>query len=103
MCCSFLIVFQQQIQHPGFELIVILSAFLSELVNLFSRCYFGKMATESYENMADSLFKCNWYDLPTKLQKYIIIMIGNTQTPIYYHGFGLAVLNLLTFNKVSKT
>lgn len=68
---------------------------------MFLYCFFGKLASESFEQMADCLYECNWYGLPVGLQKYFILMIGNAQRPLYYHGFGIAVLNLKTFSKVS--
>lgn len=52
--------------------------------------------------MADTLYEASWPDLPIELQKYFIVMIGNAQQPLYYHGFGMAILNLQTFTKVSK-
>lgn len=55
------------------------------------------MATESYEQMADRLFESKWPDLPVYLQKYFIVMIANTQKPIYYHGFGVANMKMETF------
>lgn len=71
--------------------------------NLFLYCYFGKLATESFEKMADCLYDCNWYEVSIQLQKFLIIMIANIQKPIYYYGFRLAILNLETFTKVSDT
>lgn len=59
--------------------------------------YFGIKSTESFENMCDCVFNANWYDLPVELQKYFILMIMNIQKPIYYHGFGVSILNLNTF------
>lgn len=43
--------------------------------NLFFYCSFGKMATESFEQMADCLFEANWQKLPIQLQKYLIIIV----------------------------
>lgn len=71
-------------------------------LNLFFYCYFAKLATESFLKMGDSLYESNWTELPFELQKYLIVMIGNMQLPMYYHGFGVAVLNLETFTSVSK-
>lgn len=71
------------------------------LFTLFLYCFYGKIATESFENMADCLFEANWEILPIQLQKYVVIMIGNAQRPLYYHGFNIAFLNLETFTKVS--
>lgn len=73
-----------------------------DLLNLFVLCFFGKMATESFENMNDCLFESNWTEYPIQLQKYFILMIGNSQREINYHGFGIAILNLNTFAQVRK-
>lgn len=71
------------------------------MANLFLYCYFGKMATDSYLKMTKSLYESNWIDHPVQLQKYLILMIGNMQRPLYYHGFGIAKLNLETYTTVS--
>lgn len=68
--------------------------------NLFVYCFFGKVATESFATMADSLYEANWQNLPIELQKYFILMIANANRPLYYHGFNIAILNLETFSKV---
>lgn len=65
--------------------------------NLFLYCFFGKLATESFEKSAECLYECNWQDLSVKLQKYLVLMIANSQKPLHYHGFGVAILNLQTF------
>lgn len=52
--------------------------------------------------MCDCVFEDNWHVLPAELQRYFILMIANMQKPIYYHGFGVAILNLNTFVKVSN-
>lgn len=93
--------FHQQMKHPDFGIVSVLVSMTLGLFNLFVYCYVGKMATESYTRMFDCLYECNWLDLSREHQKYFIIMIENTQRPLYYHGFGIAVLNLETFTKVS--
>lgn len=90
----------QQSKHIDFSIWILLMACSMASLNMFVYCFFGKMATESFEQMANSLYEINWPELPIRLQKYIILMIGNAQRPIYYHGFGMAVLNLETFGKV---
>lgn len=67
---------------------------------MFLYCFCGKIATENCERMADALYESNWHDLPNDLQQYFVIMIGNAQQPLCYHGSGLLVLNLETFTKV---
>lgn len=79
---------------------MVLIMFGYDILCLFVYCYFGKLATESFLNMSDGLYQSNWFKLPVNLQKYFVPMIQNTQRPLYYHGFGIAVLNLETFTKV---
>lgn len=60
----------------------------------------GQLATESYEQISDSLYESNWQRLSSDLQKYIILMIRNMNIPLVYHGFDVFVLNLTTFTAV---
>lgn len=75
-------------------------AFQMGLLNLLVYCYFGKLATDSFFRMGESLYEVNWQELPIALQKYVILMIGNMHRPLHYHGFNIAILNLETFGKV---
>lgn len=94
--------FHQEMKHPSFGLVSLLISVPIGLSMLFLYCYFGKTATDSLAKMSDCLWHCNWQDLSLKHQKYLIIMIQNTQRPIHYHGFGIAVLNLEIFTTVRK-
>lgn len=70
---------------------------------LFIYCYFGKIATDSFEKMSDFVYlKMEWHILAPKLQKYVVLMIENMQKPIFYHGFHVAVVDLNTFIRVRK-
>lgn len=89
-------------KHVDFEFFVLMNDFLVGTVNLFVYCYFGKLATESYEKMAECLYESNWHEKSYHLQKKILLMIENIQEPVVYHGFGVAVLNLSTFVKVRR-
>lgn len=89
-------------QDPSLDVVLLLVAGMVATANLFLYCFFGAMGTESYEQMAICLYKSKWYERPTHLQKYFIIMIGNMQRPLYYHGFGLAILNLQTYSTVNS-
>lgn len=75
--------------------------FLLATLNPFVYCYFGKSATESFLQMADSLYEANWIERSVVVQKYFLLAITNAQRPLFYHGYGIAVLNLDTFTKVS--
>lgn len=69
--------------------------------NLFIYCYFGQKATNSFDKITDYLFEFDWLKLPVSLRAYLIPTIANAQRPMYYHGFGVAILSLQTFNKVN--
>lgn len=82
------------------NILALSTAAATGLANLFVYNYFGEMANNSFRRMPDDLYEFDWKDLPIQLQKYIILMLGNMQQPLYYHGFGVANLNLETFGKV---
>ncbi|XP_031638083.1 odorant receptor 85c-like isoform X2 [Contarinia nasturtii] len=92
-----------EFKHPDAALAFLFLAIMVNLTNLFVYCYFGKLSSLSYEQMAYSLYEFNWQRLPVKLQKYLVLMIGNMHRPIFYHGFGFFILNLETFTKLLKT
>lgn len=93
----------QQIKHIDFDITLLVMAVTLALSNLFCYCYFGATATGSYEEMSDGLYNCKWSELSVDLQKYFVVMIANAQRPLYYDGFGIAVLDLQTFTKLIKT
>lgn len=92
----------QQLQHMNVNMTIVVHAFFAISMTPFLYCYFGKSATDSYAKMADRLFESDWQKLPIELQKYLILMIANMQRPLYYHGFGIAALDLETFIKVKE-
>ncbi|XP_031636677.1 odorant receptor 49a-like [Contarinia nasturtii] len=65
--------------------------------NLFLYCYFGNRSTDECFSYANLLFESSWFELPVMLEKFITVMIANAQRPLFYHGFGVARLNLDTF------
>lgn len=92
----------QIFHHIHFGILFLIVGFSSSLSYLFLYCYFGKLATESFQKMTDCMFESNWQELPINLQKYLILMIANMQRPLHYHGSRIAVLNLVSFTKVSR-
>lgn len=86
----------------GFEICMLLFAIFDGTLCLFLYCYFGKLATDSFVNMADCLYESRWQNLSIDLQKYLVIMMANAQAKYHFHGFKIAVLNLDTFRKVKR-
>lgn len=68
---------------------------------IFLYCFFGKMAHDSFEQMSDCLYECDWHVFSYDVKRHILFMITNIQRPLYYHGFGVAILELETFVKVN--
>lgn len=87
-------------KHIDLQFFLLLFAFPVGISNLFVYCRFGKLANESYEKMSDCVYEFNWHELSPDLQKNVLILIRNMQQPVYYHGFGVVVLNMETFIKV---
>lgn len=84
-----------------FGIAMVLMTTVAMLIFLYLFCYFGKLATESFSKMTDSLYEGNWQELSVDVQKYFILMIGNAQTLIFYSGFDIVVLNLGNFTSVN--
>lgn len=70
-------------------------------MNLFLYSFFGHLATDFYLNLSDDLFESKWHQFPLNLQKYLIIMMGNSQQLLHYHGLGITNLNLNNYLKVN--
>lgn len=91
----------QKVQDIDFDIFLLLIVLSTSGLSLFLFSFFGKMATESYEKMAISLFESDWPKLPVHLQRFVLLMIQNAQIPLQYHGFHVISLNLETYSKVS--
>ncbi|XP_055307926.1 odorant receptor 85c-like [Sitodiplosis mosellana] len=109
LLCSMLmmacVIFQMDLalKHLDFGFCFMFIVVIISASNLSLWCYFGTLATESFEKMALCLYESNWLDLPIHLQKYYVIMIANAQRPLLYHGFGFITLNMNTFARLLKT
>lgn len=98
----FFVFFLQKINNIDSEIFLLVIAVSLGLFSLLLPCYFGKMATDSYENMAASSYDFDWHEFPVDLQKYWLRILSNAQIPLNYRAAGVAVLNLETFTKASN-
>lgn len=87
-------------QHPDFELFVLFISLAVATGNVYLFCYFGKLSTQSFENISGYIYNSNWQLLDIDLKKYIILMIKSTQPRLAFHGYGMFILNLETFTQV---
>lgn len=97
--CIFPYIFQQ-LQNINSDIIMMVVAASVGMSNLFIYCYFGEMATEYFKRMSNCLYQSEWEALPVELQKYFVVMIANTQIPMFYSGDDL---NFCSFLSLSKT
>lgn len=70
------------------------------VANLYLYCFAGTILTNNCLLFSDALFKSNWHTMPIMFQKYFIIMIAETQIPVYLEGCGIIRLSLESFSKV---
>lgn len=87
-------------QHPDFELVMLVVAAFVGISNLFVFCYFGKLTTESSLKMADCVYDLDWYRFDNALSKCLIPIIQMGQRPLTYDGYGIFILDLETFTQV---
>lgn len=87
--------------HLNFDATMILLIVVIENSIMFLLCFFGKIATDSFAEMGDISYGADWQNLSPALQRYFIVIIANAQQPLYYDGFGVAILNLEMFQRVS--
>lgn len=87
-------------QHPDFELVMLMIAAFVGFANLFVFCYFGKLTTECSVDMAACVCHLNWYKFDSDLKKCLILIIQMGQRPLTYEGYGVFTLNLETFTQV---
>lgn len=94
----------QQMKHINFD--AVLSAFVNRLIlfnlKLVYLLLFRKIGNRKFWKISSCVYDFNWHELPIDLQKNFVLIIQNTQRPLFYHGFNVIVLNLETFTGVSK-
>lgn len=98
---AILIDFSQVIMKADFKvLLVSLAVFLSTGV-VFIYCFMGTFTTEQFLLYADISYESMWYKFPVKLQKYLALILADSQRPRYFDGLNLIELSLVTFTKVN--
>lgn len=64
-------------------------------------CAFAHAATERISTIRYTVYDLDWYDFPSKLQKYFILIIAQTQETLYFTGFKLIRCTLSNFGMVN--
>lgn len=69
---------------------------------VFSLCHFGDSVSTSFDKLNDTLFECDWYLFPNKLQRSFLTTAIAAQKPISIKGFGNVTCTRHSFKEVSK-
>lgn len=91
----------QALRHLNFYILTVFNVVFASTSNLYFYSFAGAVVTQSALKYADILYESDWYRMSDRLQKYFIIMIAETQQPIYLDGYGFIRLSLEGFNRVS--
>lgn len=67
---------------------------------LFAICELGERVTIGFESFGDELERCDWYKLPTKMQRMHLMFLVDTQQPVNIECFGNILCTRDTFKKV---
>lgn len=87
-------------QRPGPQTATAVICVFWSSSNTFIYCFFGHLTTEILLKINEWLYNSNWHDLQNEHQQFYIMLIANSQRPLYFHGFGIANLTLENYAKV---
>ncbi|XP_039314714.1 odorant receptor 30a [Solenopsis invicta] len=73
------------------------------LLQLFSYCCVGDYLKCQMEEIADSIYSSNWYCLPAKLMRNILLVIMRSQQPVQLLAGKFFTVNIKTYMTILKT
>lgn len=87
-------------KHVDSNILLLLNSLCFNLSTIYLYAYYGVAVTVAFYKYADYLFESLWYELPVEFQRYVQLMICNSQQMLRYKGSDLFTLNLSSFTKV---
>lgn len=90
----------QALRHFDANIALVFICVINSLFTLFLYCYFGSLATDSFSRISDCVYDSRWYELPTELKIYPIMILGNSHLPLRFYGHKIISINLETYKKV---
>lgn len=70
------------------------------MLTILLYCYTGTTITNNLGELADITYVSKWYKYDVKMQKWLVIIIANSQQALIFDGFKITKLSLTTFAKV---
>ncbi|XP_025075352.1 odorant receptor 82a-like [Pogonomyrmex barbatus] len=77
--------------------------YISMSFNIFIFCYIGEVLTEQCKQVGEIAYMTNWYRLPYKTARGLILIISRSSTVIKLTAGKLVHLSIATFGDVMKT
>lgn len=65
-------------------------------------CNSASLTIDRISDIQNTIYDLPWYDMPLETRKYLILIMGKSQNPIYFMGYGLIRCTLENFGKVSN-
>lgn len=67
---------------------------------IFLICEFGERVIKQFEMFEEEFDRCNWYTLPSKLQRIYLMFLLDTHKPKTIQSYGRIVCSRETYKKV---
>lgn len=94
--------FKQTIKKNDYTIFYqVICAFLTIMQQMFALCYLGEIATSKCATTDQEMYHAKWYNYPTKIQKYTILIMMRSQQRFVFQGFSLLPCSLPAFKEVS--
>ncbi|XP_011058375.1 PREDICTED: odorant receptor 82a-like [Acromyrmex echinatior] len=77
--------------------------YISMTFNVFIFCYIGEIVTEQCKQVGEAVYMTNWYHLPHKTARGLILIISRSSCVIKLTAGKLVHLSIATFGDVMKT
>lgn len=77
----------QALKHLDILTLLAVICVIWSSTNTFIYCFFGNFAMDSLVKIPHMLYISNWPELSCGNQKFFILMIGNAQRSINFHGY----------------
>ncbi|XP_011878855.1 PREDICTED: odorant receptor 13a-like [Vollenhovia emeryi] len=80
-----------------------ITVFITMLFQCFFYCFVGDYLKCQTEEIAHSIYSCNWHYLPMNLMTNILFAIMRSQQPVQFLAGGIFVVNIKTYMALIKS
>lgn len=68
----------------------------------FLHCYYASWITEEIDDTGATAYATHWFDLPIKMQRYVILMMIRTNESLNFTGLDIINCDMETLGKVEE-